>query len=231
MFFVRQESNHCGLHAIQNMLKSANITRADMHRACETIHSTTGDPIHNHESFGGDWSVAAVLQALRDHGYEVERAVSTKKAQREWSVPEMETLMDDPLFRGFIVHQSMRQHFTCLRPENDDGDTRLYYVDSQSSGPIRMMTRLAMRRCLSPSYAWEAFLVRGPEPEYVTPPVSPVGAFHGVEKSSKETGFTPSESFLREWRAFAEPTNTRPTTPAGFSGSPVAAAHGAVSDT
>ena len=44
------------------------ITSEDMHYACETIHKNTGDPIQNHESIGGNWSVAAVLQALQSKG-------------------------------------------------------------------------------------------------------------------------------------------------------------------
>ena len=64
MFFVRQKGNQCGLHAIHNLFKSAAVTTTDMHDSCQRIHDTTGDKISNHESFGGDWSVEAVVETV-----------------------------------------------------------------------------------------------------------------------------------------------------------------------
>ena len=57
MFFVRQQTNQCGLHAIQNLFKSAAVSKADIHNSCQTIHEKTGDSILNHESLGGDWDL------------------------------------------------------------------------------------------------------------------------------------------------------------------------------
>ena len=82
-FFVRQQSNQCGLHAIQNMFQSAAVTKNDMDIACQKILKETGDPIRNHQSHGGDWSVSAVVTAIKMQGYDVKRAVSSRK-YREW---------------------------------------------------------------------------------------------------------------------------------------------------
>lgn len=201
MFFVRQQSNQCGLHAIQNMLKTAAISRDDMRTACQNIHEQTGDPVHNHETFGGDWSVSAVLQALHDKGFNVDRAVSSKR-EREWTGASMDDLLDDASFRGFIIHQPLQKHFTCMRPETVDGEKYLYYVDSQSMGPIRISSRLAMRRCLAAAYAWEPYIVKGDELEYVAPAAHPVSVYRGVGASPPpENTFKPSADFLRDYHA------------------------------
>ena len=203
MFFARQQTNQCGLHAIQNLFKSAAITREDLHRACDDIHKKTGDAVTNHESFGGDWSVEAVCQAVRARGYTVQRAVSTKN-ERVWAGPGMAELATDPLFRGFLIHQPVSHHFACIRPESVDGSTHLYYVDSQSAGPMRISSRLAMRRCLAAAYAWEPFVVSGPELEYVAPAASPESVYQGVATSDDaRVKFKPSAEFLREWANFS----------------------------
>ena len=145
MFFVRQQSNKCGLHAIQNLFKSAAIKAHDLHQACVSIHEETGDQITNHESYGGDWSVAAVLKAMHAHGYVIKRAVNSGTT-REWCVETIENMMTQSNFRGFIIHQPQNHHFTCIRPEEVNGERHLYYVDSQSTGPIRISPRLATRR-------------------------------------------------------------------------------------
>lgn len=227
MFFVRQQGNQCGLHAIQNLFKSAAITRDDLHAACDAIHKQTGDPVSNHESFGGDWSVEAVCEAVRAHGYTVERAVQSKKG-RAWTAAAMETLVQDPLFRGFLVHQPINHHFTCMRPEQVDSDRYLYYVDSQSSGPIRISSRLAMRRCLAAAYSWEPFVVKGPEMEYVSPVTSPVAVFHGVSSArQRRSTFKPSAEFLRDW---ANVSKTTTSTSEGRAASATAGGTAAVRD-
>ena len=205
MFFVRQQSNQCGLHAIQNLFKSASVTRDDLHKACHSIQKTTGDDISNHESFGGDWSVEAVCEAVRSRGYTVQRAVRTNN-ERTWEVEEMDKLVEDPMFRGFIVHQPVNHHFTCIRPEVVDNDKYLYYVDSQSSGPIRISARLALRRCLASAYAWEPFVVMGPEMDYVQPVETPISVYKGVasEYEPKRKKFKPSAEFLRDWSNLSE---------------------------
>lgn len=201
MFFVRQQTNQCGLHAIQNMLKTAAITRDDMRTACQHIHEQTGDPIRNHETFGGDWSVSAVLQALHDRGFTVGRAVSSKQ-EREWSGASMDELLEDDSFRGFIVHQPLQRHFTCMRPETVDGEKYLYYVDSQSMGPIRISSRLAMRRCLAAAYAWEPYVVKGDEIEYVAPPENAISMYHATTGEKRaDNSFKPSAEFLRDYHA------------------------------
>jgi len=209
MFFVRQQSNQCGLHAIQNLFKSAAITRDDLHQACQTIHTTTGDAVRNHESFGGDWSVEAVTQAICQSGYTVERAVKENIQGRTWAIDDIEALIVDPLFRGLLLHQPVNRHFTCIRPEKVASDeTHLYYVDSQASGPIRISLRLAMRRCLTAAYAWEPFVVKGPEMKYVAPVENAVSVYHGVySKSAVRDKFTPSSEFLREWENLSSTTS------------------------
>lgn len=199
MFFAKQKLNQCGLHAIQNVLKTAAITNEDMKKACQHIHKQTGDPLHHHETFGGDWSVSAVLQALRSRGFEVYRAVQSKK-ERTWSGPPLEELAKDPLFQGIILHQPVNRHFTCIRPHTIDDHTHLYYVDSQSDGPRRISTKLAMRRCLSKAYAWEPFVVRGKSLEYVPLPQESVTMKPSTMKPYSAQ--KPSEAFLKEWRAF-----------------------------
>ena len=201
MFFVRQQSNKCGLHAIQNLFKSAAITSKDLHEACTSIHEETGDRITNHESYGGDWSVAAVLKAMFAHGYEIKRAVKSGTT-REWCVETIEDMMAQNDFRGFIIHQPQKHHFTCIRPEDVDGKRHLYYVDSQSDGPVRISPRLATRRCLAAAYAWEPFLVQGPEMDYVEPIMLCEGLY------TERTKFRPSAEFLREWEDLSSQTNS-----------------------
>ena len=171
MFFVKQIFSFCGLISIQNMFKSCKITYTCMHAACEKIFEETGDPVSNHESFGGNWSVAAVLKAITMAGYEVIQAVETKE-QRIWAAASIQDLMEDPEFRGVIIHQQHRHHFTCLRTEKIDGENKLYLVDSQSPGPICISPKLAMQRCIAPAYSWEAYIIMGPEMDVVLPAAS-----------------------------------------------------------
>ena len=171
MFFVKQFANFCGLHAIQNMFKSCKITYTDMHIACQKIFEETTDPVSNHESFGGNWSVAAVLKAITMAGYEVVQAVETKDI-RVWTAASIPELMEDPEFRGIIIHQPHRHHFTCLRTELIEDKLKLYLVDSQSPGPLCISPKLAMQRCTSPAYAWEAYIIMGKEMESFLPAAS-----------------------------------------------------------
>jgi len=197
MFFAKQKSNQCGLHAIQNVLKTAAMTKTDMRTACDTIHKQTGDDLHNHETCGGDWSVQAVLQALRNRGFEVHRAVDSKRS-RVWSGPSIDDLLEDDTFRGVILHQPLKKHFTCFRPEVVNDETQLYYVDSQSTGPRRISSKLAMRRCLAAAYSWEPFVVRGEPIEFVPAPGVDLPDCTVVRRNRSR----PSESFLQEWRSF-----------------------------
>lgn len=203
MFFVRQKTNQCGLHAIQNMFKSAKITNQDMHETCKDIHDQTGDHIHNHESFGGDWSVEAVLQTLVRHGYTVEPAISSKN-EREWVGPPIAELLQDNDFRGMIVHQPMNRHFTCLRPEEKEGSQELYYIDSQSGGPRKISPNLASRRCLAAAYSWEPYIVKGPEMEYVEALQLPLpgSPYDGGIRESKRVK-KPSEDFMHAWHSLS----------------------------
>lgn len=211
MFFVRQKTNQCGLHAIQNMFKSAKITNQDMHDTCKDIHDKTGDHIHNHESFGGDWSVEAVLQTLVRHGYTVEPAISSKN-EREWVGPPIAELLQDNEFRGMIVHQPMNRHFTCLRPEEKDGEQELYYIDSQSGGPRKISPNLASRRCLAAAYAWEPYIVKGPEMEYVEPLQLPLpgSPYDGGIRESKRVK-RPSEDFMQAWHSLSARSSAKST--------------------
>ena len=195
MFFARQKNNQCGLHAIQNLFKSAKITATDMHDACNDIHDKTGDMISNHESFGGDWSVEAVLQTVVKHGYSIESGICSKSG-REWAGPPLSELIKDDDFRGMIIHQPLNRHFTCLRPETGPDGTHLYYVDSQSDGPRRISPNLASRRCLAEAYSWEPFIVKGPEMDYVSslPAVS-----EKIDYGAKKRVSRPSEEFMSAW--------------------------------
>jgi|TARA_B110000858_G_C17806883_1_gene478556 hypothetical protein len=197
MFFVRQRGNHCGLHAIQNMFKTAAVTAEDMHSACEKINTDTGDPILNHESLGGDWSVEAIVTAICQQGYDVYRAVQSRE-QRCWSGASIEELLTQQQFRGIILHQPMRHHFACIRPENVDGDVQLYYVDSQSTGPIRISPRLAERRCLALAYSWEPYVVMGDEMDYVAPKISIMEASAVLKERPR---VRPSTKFMQDWEA------------------------------
>lgn len=213
---MRQRSNKCGLHAIQNMFESAAVTEDDLSGACRTIQEKTGDPVHNHETFGGDWSCSAVLQAIRNRGYEVRRAVNSGH-ERAWSAPDIETLMEDDAFRGIILYQPRQRHFTCARPQDVDGTRSLYYVDSQADGPVKMSPKLLARRCVGAAYAWEPFLVHGDKMPH-TPPKEDVVAV--VEQMSvKRRKFTPSSEFMQDWYATSKtktqtPTKTAPHAPA-----------------
>lgn len=205
MFFARQKSNKCGLHAIQNMFKSAKVTDEDMHQTCLAIKKNTGDHIHNHESFGGDWSVQAVLQTVVSHGYDVSAGIRTTNG-REWAGPPLKELLKDDDFRGMIVHQPVNRHFTCLRPEENNGERKLYYIDSQSSGPVHISSNLASRRCLAAAYMWEPYIVRGPEMEYVKPPFEPEEVSYRAARGTAR----PSEDFMRAWRSLSNDSTTRP---------------------
>tara|TARA_B110001450_G_scaffold156857_1_gene146168 strand:- start:924 stop:1637 length:714 start_codon:yes stop_codon:yes gene_type:complete len=217
MFFARQKTNKCGLHAIQNLFKSAKITETDMHDACKDIHQKTGDNITNHESFGGDWSVEAVLQAVVKHGYDIEPGVSSKN-EREWSGPPLAELLEDENFRGMIIHQPTNRHFTCLRPEKGPDGTHLYYVDSQSDGPRRISPNLASRRCLAAAYSWEPFIVKGPEMDYVQLPALPVvtETKYAEYRESKRVK-RPSEDFMQAWRSLSAESGSKPTERTGSS--------------
>tara|TARA_B110000285_G_C15052370_1_gene577692 strand:- start:64 stop:735 length:672 start_codon:yes stop_codon:yes gene_type:complete len=193
MFFVRQQSNQCGLHAIQNMFKSASITTEDMRAACEDIHTQTGDAVYNHESFGGDWSVSAVIAAIVRRGYRVETAVSSK-SERTWSITTISELLKDETFRGMIVHQPLARHFTCLRPEIVDGVRQLFYVDSQSSGPLQISPKLATRRCLAAAYAWEPYVVKGEIMEFV-----PSTDFNTITTVQRPEVQRPPDDFMQAW--------------------------------
>lgn len=198
MFFVRQRTNKCGLHAIQNMFQSALVTEGDLSGACREIHEKTGDAVHNHETYGGDWSCSAVLEAIRKQGYEVRRAVNSGR-ERVWSAPEIEVLMKDDSFRGIILYQPRQRHFTCARPQEKNGERELFYVDSQSDGPIKMSPRLLSRRCVGAAYAWEPFLVHGDEMEHIPPREDIVSTIE--QMSSKRRKFEPSADFMRDWHS------------------------------
>ena len=116
----------------------------------------------------------------------------------------MDDLLQDDTFRGFLLHQPMRRHFACMRPEKVGDERHLYYVDSQSQGPIRISTRLALRRCLSPAYAWEPYAVHGDEMPYVAPEPDPITIYDNIKPSTVQRP-KPSEEFLREWHAFTNP--------------------------
>ena len=202
MFFVRQYSQECGLHAIKNMFKSSAVTRADMHDACRAIEKRTGDTITNHESYSGDWSCSAVLETIRARGYTAKRAVHETAKDREWKTDDLQTLLQDDSFRGIILHQPFNHHFTCVRPETTDGERRLYYVDSMARGPIRISPRLVTRRCLSKAYRWEPYVVHGPEMEYVAPTKVPRAVIDTYcSRPIKRSKFTPTQEFLTAWRS------------------------------
>jgi len=207
MFFERQFSQECGLHAIHNMFKSAAVTRHDVHGACESIQKKTGDSTSNHESYSGDWSCEAILETIRNKGYVVERAVYSSKSSRVWSEPPIEDLINEDDFRGMIVYQPFNRHFTCVRPETISGEKYLYYVDSMARGPIRISPRLVTRRCLSKAYKWEPYIVKGPEMEFV--PIKeysePMKIIDYCSRASKRQKFTPSSQFLKAWKN----TNTK----------------------
>mgnify|MGYP006087850731 CR=1 FL=1 len=175
-----------------------------MHTACVKIEQQTGDPIANHESMGGDWSVSAIITALELQGYHVHRAVKSRQC-RTWCGDSLETLLENKLFRGLILHQPANRHFTCIRPEQIDGKTYLYYVDSQLSGPIRIAAKLAEQRCLSSTYSWEPYIVMGDSMEYVAPPhtESP----RSTEKPQERPRVRPSEEFMKDWHDLANQPN------------------------
>lgn len=225
MFFVRQRSNKCGLHAIQNMFESASVTEDDLSGACRDIHEKTGDPVHNHETFGGDWSCSAVLQAIRNRGYEVRRAVNSGH-ERAWSAPDIETLMEDDSFRGIILYQPRQRHFTCARPQDVGEERALYYVDSQSDGPVKMSSRLLSRRCVGAAYAWEPFIVHGEKMVHVPPKEDVVATIE--QMSSKRRKFTPSADFMRDW--YVSSTTKQTTVPPTTPGHPGPSPHVEVSD-
>ena len=199
MFFVRQFANMCGNHAIQNLFKSCKITYTEMHAACKKIFEETGDPVSNHESFGGNWSVAAVLKAITMAGYEVIQAVETKD-KRVWKSAPIQELMEDPEFRGVIIHQQHRHHFTCLRTEKIDGENKLYLVDSQSPGPLCISPKLAMQRCVSTAYSWEAYIVMGPEMESVLPN-GPTVMKQYSRTNTKRQRVKPPDAFLNAYHS------------------------------
>lgn len=198
MFFARQHSNQCGLHAIQNMFKSAAIKKEDMSAACVKIETETGDPVLNHESFGGDWSVAAIVTTLESRGYHVYRAVESRQ-QREWAGESLPELLQNEQFRGIILHLPINRHFACLRPEQIEGQRHLYYVDSQSSGPRRILPKLAERRCLEPAYSWEPYVVIGDEIEYVAPLTSHTPSL--TPSHLNRPRVRPSAEFMANWNA------------------------------
>tara|TARA_B110000483_G_C18033614_1_gene479760 strand:+ start:165 stop:824 length:660 start_codon:yes stop_codon:yes gene_type:complete len=202
MFFERQFSQECGLHAIHNLFKSALVTRQEIHTACKAIEAKTGDLTQHHESYSGDWSCSAVLETIRDQGYKVTRAVHSSHQARVWHGEELDELLRDPLFRGMVLYQPFNRHFTCVRTETIDQDPCLYYVDSMARGPIRISPRLVTRRCLSNAYRWEAFVVKGPEMKVVPlmpSPKLPISNY--CTPTAKREKFVPSVEFLTAWKS------------------------------
>jgi len=169
-FFVKQQQtdNQCALLALQNMFQSAALTKQDMRAACEYIFQQTGDAIHNHEKRGGDWSVGVVITTLATRGYNVRRAVSST-TERIWTGEPLAVLLNDPQFRGIIVYHSYARHFTCNRPEQFGARRILVLVDSLSGGPKRISQQEVIEQCLSPTDAWEPYIVMGEKMEYVPP--------------------------------------------------------------
>jgi hypothetical protein len=208
MFFVRQQGNKCGLHALQNMFKSADMSEVELHEACNAIHKETGDAIENHESLNGYWSVDAMSYAMTKRGYDVQRAI-VSGLERQWSGPDIDTLIQEPNFRGVILHQPLNQHYTCVRPEGAPGERSLYYVDSQSSGPIKISPHLVKNRCVSTAYAWEPFVVRGEDMVYKSPAEQVADDYDNIvpvalQEIKERPVVQPPESFLKEWREFNE---------------------------
>ncbi len=197
MFFIRQYANMCGLHAIQNLFKSCSISAIDMHNACLQIFKETADPVSNHESFGGNWSVSAVLKAITMAGYHVEQAIETKD-KRLWTKTEIPKLMKQEDFRGIIIHQPHRHHFACMRVEIIKGKNQLYFVDSQSSGPICIPAAIAKQRCIETAYMWEAYIIRGKPMKYVEP--SPLSSIDLIN-TNKRHKTKPSDEFLKSYHS------------------------------
>lgn len=209
MFFVRQHSNQCGLHAIQNMFKSAALDEQDMHDACLKIETDTGDPVLNHESLGGDWSVSAIVTVLESHGYRVYRAVESRE-KRTWAGESLTELLQNEQFRGIILHQPVNRHFACLRPETVEGRRQLYYVDSQSTGPIPISHKLAERRCLAAAYSWEPYAVIGDDLEYVAPSAE-MSILEATQAIKERPRVRPSDLFMQEWHSLDSNSAKRQT--------------------
>jgi hypothetical protein len=110
----------------------------------------------------------------------------------------------------------MNRHFTCLRPEEKDGEQDLYYIDSQSGGPRKISPNLASRRCLAAAYAWEPYIVKGPEMEYVEPIqlALPSGCEDGGIRESKRVK-RPSQDFMQAWHSLSARSSAKSTESTG----------------
>ena len=84
---------------------------------------------------------------------------------------------------------------------NENGQKNLYHVDSQSSGPRRISSRLATRRCLANAYAWEPFVVKAKTSVCTAQQRTRCTRTARCQPIERATERETSEEFLQAWRS------------------------------
>ena len=141
MFFDHQEGRRCGLHAVRNLLETADLTSENMNDAAHACVEESKDFLHNHLSSAGDWSMDTVKKILYDRGYVVQRAVQIRETAT-WAVPTMEECMEDANILGFIVQAN--NHYTSIR--KNDGNW--VFCDSMLKAPRNVSAQSICREAL-----------------------------------------------------------------------------------
>ena len=152
MFFERQQGRRCGLHAVHNLLRSADISSADMDAAAAWCAGSSEDVVRNHRSSAGDWSMDTLRRVLSERGYDVKRAVAVRTTGVRWDVAPMSELLEDENVVGFILQS--KNHYACLRKEG----AGWHFCDSLRPVPVPLEARVFCTECLYERC--NAFLVR-----------------------------------------------------------------------
>lgn len=140
-FFEYQQGRRCGLHAVQNLLETKQVTVENMNDAAYACVEESKDLLDNHLTSQGDWSMDTLKKALYEQGYKVQRAVEIRDTAT-WVVPSMEDCMENANIIGFIVQAN--NHYTSIRKN----DGHWIFCDSMKDAPCRVSAESICREAL-----------------------------------------------------------------------------------
>ena len=105
-FFAPQDDNSvdCALMAIQNLLQTDKVDRAQLNGAAKCVADLTGDSVANHTA-NGFWSTDTIVFALSKMGYVTDY---------------VRTLQFSKNTIGYIVHMPNKSHYACVRRHYKD---------------------------------------------------------------------------------------------------------------
>ncbi len=157
-FHERQVSANCALHAIHNLLRSADITVKEMNEMAIIIAKEAGDIESNHVLPRGHWSIDTAIRTLQQNGYCVTTGIKTYNANGKpfykWGAEEtMYQILENPHALGFIIHE--RNHYTAYRKNKTLDNWE--YSDSMACSPQNLSPYEFCKQALSGS--WNIYLV------------------------------------------------------------------------